>query len=227
MKNPTHITVGRLSALAVSLVLFALLLISKLFLAVDLNWLIIIVIPLLLLLASSLIIAYAINYFIYRKIKVIYKNIYETKKSQPDKSNFKKMHGDILAEVSGEVVEWGKNKKKEQKKMRKMGSYRKEFLANVFHELKTPVFNIQGYIETLLEGGLDDKEVNKKFLHKANENVERITNIVDDLQLITNLEEGSFILRLEKFDITKLVWEVLDSLDIIAGTKHITLEVKE
>ena len=77
-------------------------------------------------------------------------------------------------------------------------------MGNVFHELKTPIFNIQGYLDTLLEGGLKDEKINKKFLKRANKNVKRIANIVSDLQLIANLEDGSFSLQEEKFNICKL-----------------------
>ncbi len=227
MKNPTPILIARLSALTISLVLLVLLLLTRLFVSSDLSWLLVFSIPVLLFMFTYFIIAYAIEYFIYRRIKLIYKTIYDTKSAQPVKPAKLKMHGEILDDISEEVDEWKKTNKKGQKRMRKMESFRKEFLANVFHELKTPIFNIQGYLETLLEGGLNDPEVNMKFLRKANKNVERITNIVNDLQLISNLEEGSFELEEEKFDITEFVREVLDSLEIIARPYMIKLVIKE
>ncbi len=112
-------------------------------------------------------------------------------------------------------------------KKKQLEKFRKEFLGNVFHELKTPIFNIQGYLETLVDGGIDDKEINTKFLKKARKNVNRMAEIVDDLQMISNLEEGSFAMTEIKFDITRLVADILEQHDIRAGKKDINLEIKE
>ena len=116
-----------------------------------------------------------------------------------------------LRAVSREVDEWKKATTKQQKKRRKMEVFRKEFLTNVFHELKTPVFNIQGYLETLLEGAMNDKNVNTQFLQKANQNVERIATIVEDLQLISNLKEGCNVSFMVKAD-REMIHQVLNNL---------------
>lgn len=163
----------------------------------------------------------------YRKIKLIYKSIYDTKASEeerPEKMNVKK---NVIKDAEKEVINWQKDKLKEIRKQKKLEQYRKEFLGNVFHELKTPIFNIQGYLETLLEGGIEDQAINMRFLQKARKNVKRMTEIVDDLQMIANLEDGSFSLIEEKFDIYKLATDVIESLEMRAGKKGIKLEFKE
>lgn len=227
MKNPTPILVARLSALTIALILFVLLALIKILSISELNWLSVILIPVLLFIITFFVFSYAVEYFIYRKIKLIYKIIYDTKASQPVKPQKLKMEKSILDDVSKEVDEWKKTTIKHQKKVRKLRAFRKEFLTDVFHELKTPIFNIQGYLETLLEGAINDKQVNIQFLKKANQNVERIANIVSDLQLISNLEEGSFELNKEKFDITGLVSEVIESLEILTRAKDIRIRIKE
>ncbi len=175
MKNPTPILVARLSALVLALVLMLMLVLVKLFDSADLSWWPVILIPIFLFFLAILVFSYAVEYFIYRKIKLIYKNIYDTKAGQPVRPRKLKMNGGILNDVTEEVDEWQKTTIKRQKKMRKLDTFRKEFLTNVFHELKTPVFNIQGYLETLIEGAVNDEKVNKKFLQKAIQNVDRIT----------------------------------------------------
>ena len=112
-------------------------------------------------------------------------------------------------------------------KQKKLDKFRKEFLGNVFHELKTPIFNIQGYLETLIEGGIYDENINLKFAKKASKNVERMAEIVDDLQMIANLQDGSFALTKEKFDITELVKDIIESMEVRAKKKKNKLEIKE
>ncbi|MBN2173659.1 MAG: sensor histidine kinase [Bacteroidales bacterium] len=165
--------------------------------------------------------------FIYRKIKLIYKTIYDTKLPAEEKKDKSRKKNDLIDYAESEVIEWKKNISREMTKQKQMENYRKEFLGNVFHELKTPIFNIQGYLETLVDGGIKDDEVNIKFLKKARKNVNRMAEIVDDLQMISNLEDGSFALSMKKIDITKMVSEILEQHELRAGKKDIKLEIKE
>ena len=126
---------------------------------------------------------------------MIYKIIYDTKlpeKEKPTKSNLKK---DAIDKAESDVIEWKNSKVKELKKQQLNDQFRKEFVGNVFHELKTPIFNIQGYLETLIDGGIKDDKINIRFLKKASKNVGRMAEIVDDLQMISNLEDGSFAMN--------------------------------
>ncbi len=227
MKNPTPVIVARIASLAVSIIVLIILIFIRIFFPDELSWLFVLLIPLIVFIAGYFIISYSIEYFIYRKIKLIYKTIYETKSSQKSKPGKLRLKDDIIEDTAQEVLTWKEDKEMEQHKMRNMEIFRKEFLGNVFHELKTPVFNIQGYLDTLLEGGLKDEKINKKFLKRANKNVKRIANIVSDLQLIANLEDGSFSLQEEKFNICKLAEEVMESLEIRAEKNKIKLAYKE
>jgi two-component system, OmpR family, phosphate regulon sensor histidine kinase PhoR len=116
-------------------------------------------------------------------------------------------------------------RKKEKERLNHLEQFRKEYIGNVAHELKTPIFNIQGYIETLDDGAIDDPDVNKTYVKKALNNVNRITTIIDDLDTITQLESGNLILDYEDFDIILLAKEVLESHDLLADKKNIVLRM--
>ncbi len=132
---------------------------------------------------------------------------------------------DLINEIEEEVKEWAEQRKKEARRFKELESYRKEFLGNVYHELKTPIFNIQGYILTLLEGGLNDKAINKRYLERAGENIDRIISIVEDLESISRLEPGSINLKMEKFNIRRVIEEVIDSNEERAEVREVSLEI--
>ncbi len=110
--------------------------------------------------------------------------------------------------------------------LEKLAQYRKEFLGNVSHELKTPIFNIQGYLETLLDGGIHDDEVNTEYLNKAAKNVERLSNIVKDLEQISKYESGNLKLEFEEYDILEQLKDVFESNEMKAHFKNISLQIK-
>ena len=101
--------------------------------------------------------------------------------------------------------------------------YRREFLGNISHELKTPLFTVQGYLLTLLDGAMDDKNIRKKYLQRAEKGVERLIYIVKDLDMITKLETGDINLELSQFNIVEVVQNVFDLLEMRASKKNITL----
>ena len=138
-----------------------------------------------------------------------------------------KLGDDALENVNREVLEWEKSKSAEIEQLKQLETYRKEFVANVSHELKTPLFNIQGYIHTLLDGAIDDKEVNRLFLDKAVRNVERLVSLVADLEVISQLETGNFLLEREVFDINILTHEVFESFEMKAKKRDISLNIKK
>jgi len=227
MKNATPRQISNRTSLILSAIILALLLLVKLLFPSQLSWIIVIAIPLAIFIAGTFLFYYFMENFIYRKIKLVYKTIYDTKSTEDEKSAKQKIERDIIDYAESEVIEWKKSKTKELKKRKQNEKFRKEFLGNVFHEIKTPIFNIQGYLETLIDGGFKDKNINLKFLRKANKNVSRMAEIVDDLQMISNLEDGSFALLQGKFDIYQLVAETLDQNDIRASKKNIHLGIKE
>ncbi len=103
--------------------------------------------------------------------------------------------------------------------------YRKEFLGDISHELKTPIFNIQGYVSTLIDGGLDDKKINKKYLYRAEQNISRLISIVEDLETISKLEEGKLKLNFTNFDIISLIDDIFELTEINAQKKFILLKL--
>jgi two-component system, OmpR family, phosphate regulon sensor histidine kinase PhoR len=108
------------------------------------------------------------------------------------------------------VEEWAKAQMKEIERLKELERYRKEFVGNVSHELKTPIFNIQGYILTLLEGGLEDPKINMLYLKRTEKSIDRMISIVEDLESITKLESGELKLNMMKFDIVKSVKDVFE-----------------
>jgi two-component system, OmpR family, phosphate regulon sensor histidine kinase PhoR len=227
MKNATPRQIAAISGAIVSGIVFLIFLIVKLLHPEAFRWIHVFIVPVIVFISGFVVFYYMMENFIYRRIKLIYKTIYDTKSGQEEKPTIQNVQKNIIDFAETEVIEWKANTAKEQKKQKKLEKYRKEFLGNVFHELKTPIFNIQGYLETLNEGGLKDDTINTRFLQKAISNVSRMAEIVDDLQMISNLEEGSFSLVEDKFDILKLANDTIESLDIRAQSKNIKLTIKE
>jgi two-component system phosphate regulon sensor histidine kinase PhoR len=156
---------------------------------------------------------YTLEFFIYRKIKLIYKTIHSLKTQKYDAilKNFD-WDKDPISEMNKEVIKWARDNKIEIDQLKKLADFRKEFLGNVSHELKTPIFNIQGYIHTLLDGAMEDPEVKTRFLEKAAKSADRLSDLVADLLAISQLESGELVMEKEKFDITPMVKDVYDQL---------------
>ena len=166
--------------------------------------------------------------FIYRKIKLIYKLIYQTKASKREEFYYKNiLPQKSIDEVREDVEAWAQQRKAEIEMLQQNEIYRKEFLQNLSHELKTPIFAIQGYVDTLLNGALHNETVNTKFLQSTSRNVERMVNLVDDLDEISRLESGEQKLNLQNFIIQDLAKEVFDSLFIKAKEKDIKYIIKK
>ena len=183
--------------------------------------------------AGLFVVSYFLTYFfiqrfIYRKIKLIYKFIYQTKATKREEFYYKNvLPQKSIEEVSEDVEEWAEQKKREVEVLKRNEAFRKEFLQNLSHEFKTPVFAIQGYVETLLEGALEDRELNRRFLTSTSRNIDRLVNLIDDLDEISRLESGEQKLNPSNFVIQDLVREVFDSLSIKAKDKNTRLTVKK
>lgn len=124
-----------------------------------------------------------------------------------------------------EILAWADDRKDEIERLKKLEVYRKEFLGNVSHELKTPIFNIQGYVLTLLDGGLEDETINRDYLMRAERSIDRMITIVDDLEAISQLETGELQLEPERFDIVALSKDILDAQEMKATGKGIMLSI--
>ncbi len=177
--------------------------------------------------SSYLIFSYILRIFIYRKIKLIYKTISSSKNSKEKAKEKVIPNEDILANVGNEVLEWQQIRTDEIAELKKMENFRKEFVGNVSHELKTPLFNIQGYIHTLLDGALADPEVNINYLQRAAKSAERLCLIVEDLESISKLESGELHLDQRTFDIHELFCEVFESSELRANEMNIKMAFKE
>ncbi len=130
---------------------------------------------------------------------------------------------DGLAQLDERVNQLIDIREKERMQFENLDSYRKEYLGNVSHELKTPIFNVQGYIDTLINGGINDPEINMDYLKRADKSIDRIINIIDDLETITQLESGEMHLEMEKFDITNLCKDIYSQLELNAAKTNISL----
>lgn len=168
---------------------------------------------------SFTIIQYRVKRFIYNQVKKIYNDVTLLDAS----SLHPKQITTDMDSLTREVEKFAENKKLEIETLKVREAYRKEFMGNVAHELKTPLFTVQGYILTLLDGAMKDKSVRKKYLQRASKGVDRLIYIVKDLDMITKLEMGDLVLNKEKFNIIELIQNVFDLLEMRAARKNITL----
>jgi len=177
---------------------------------------------------SYALIQFTLEKFIYRKIKLIYKFIYQTKATRKEEVYFKYiLPQKSIDEVREDVERWGNRQTEEIELLRKNEAFRKEFLQNLAHEIKTPIFAIQGYVDTLLNGAMDDPGVSKRFLENTERNVDRLVNLVNDLDEISKLERGEQLLLKQNFVIQDLIREVFDSLSINMQDKNLRTAIKK
>ena len=177
------------------------------------------ILTILLFVPNLLVTYFLLNKFFYDRIKVIYKSIYKFKGTS-------KITEIDIDHVEKEAKEWADAKEEELDQMKKDDNYRREFIGNVSHELKTPIFNIQGYLQTLIDGGLNDENINLKYLKRANKSVDRMINIIDDLEVISRLETEQDELDFQKFNIVELVHEIFDLMEMKASEMNINLKLK-
>ena len=173
-----------------------------------------------------LIVRFLVARLIFRKFETLFRIIGE----DPEKAThyIKEPFGSpALDKVKEDVQNWTTKKHLEIRQLKQMEKYRREFLGNVSHELKTPIFNIQGYILTLLDGGLEDPSVNRLYLERSEKSINRLISIVKDLESISRLESGTLQLQLQPVDILQLTEEVLENLELRAKQKNITLTVRK
>ncbi len=188
---------------------------------IDAYWMALPVLAVLVFCIAFLVVQVRAERFIYRRIEQIYEDV-----SLLESTSL--TSGPIttdLRTLNEEIENFARAKKIEIDTLRIREEYRKEFLGNVSHELKTPLFTVQGYIHTLLDGALDDKKVRRKYLNRAAKGVERLIYIIKDLDLITKLEVGDLHLEWETFDIVELIQNVFDLLEMKAAKKEISLVI--
>ncbi|MVO10069.1 sensor histidine kinase [Flavobacterium sp. TP390] len=168
---------------------------------------------------SFFVLQYRVERFIYRRVKKIYDDV-----SLLENASFRNQPVTTdMATLTREVQKFARDKKLEIETLKIREEYRREFLGNVSHELKTPLFTVQGYLLTLLDGAMDDKNIRKKYLQRAEKGVERLIYIVKDLDMITKLETGDLNLELTEFNIVEVIQNVFELLEMRASKKNISL----
>ena len=178
---------------------------------------------------SFLVFYYIMERFVYSKIKLIYKLIHHLKLGKDLKEALgEHVSEDPINDVQLEVKQWALDKTAEIEGLKSQEKYRREFLSNISHEFKTPLFSAQGYLDALQEGLLDeDPQMAKNFLNKAVNNLERLGFLIKDLDVISKLERGEVPMQFSRFDISALIAEIIDALEIKAARHEIRLIFKE
>ncbi len=163
---------------------------------------------------------FAVERFVQARVDLIHRTVHEARSAGAVSGKARK---EDLRAVDAEVTAWAGSKRSEVLELRERERFRREFIGNLAHELRTPTFSIQGYILTLLEGGLEDPKVNRKFLERASRGTERMVRIIEDLDLITQLESGVIGIAPERMDLRKLVNEMMDELRQAAQQREVKL----
>jgi two-component system phosphate regulon sensor histidine kinase PhoR len=161
---------------------------------------------------------FTLTKYLYSKIRLIYKSIHAVKTGKKERPA-NRFENNILDRVQAEVENWEAEKQKEIDYQKQMEQYRRDFIGNLSHELKTPLFNIQGYVSTLLDGGLEDPSINREYLKRTEKSIERLIRILEDLDEISQFETGHLKLNITRFDLVSLTREVIEMLEMKAG-KH-------
>lgn len=168
---------------------------------------------------------WGIKVFLENKFRLIFKTIHSLKVGLKKEAYKVDTKEDVFGKIREEVIEWDSSNRAEIERLTGQEKFRKEFIGNFSHELKTPLFSIQGYILTLLEGGLEDRKINRTFLLKAEKSINRMIDMVEDLDDISKLESNRIQLKIERFNLVKLAHDVLESLEYKAEEKGIKLKI--
>ncbi|MDP2424507.1 MAG: ATP-binding protein [Bacteroidales bacterium] len=214
-------------AFVITMFAFLIYLLSQLFPLPTASWLKILLFMALLFGFTFIVFRYSIEKFIYEKIRLIYKTIHNLKRPKEGEKSKMNMAGDALDKVQRQVLEWGEDRANEIEELKALAAYRREFIGNVSHELKTPIFNIQGYVLTLLDGGLDDPAINRDYLLRTEKSINRMIAIVNDLESIAQLESGELKLNFSRFDIVGLTREAIDLLEVKVKKKDAVIYFAE
>lgn len=172
------------------------------------------------------VVSFLLKKFVLEKIGLIYNFIQDTRLRTSELKK-EKLNITSIEDVKTDVLKWAEDTEKQIQSLRSLEEYRKNFVGNVSHELKTPIFSIQGYLHTLIEGGLYDENINMKYIERAAQNADRLQNIVEDLEGIAKLESGKLKLNVQPFNIRALVNEVFQDFNITALESNVSLTFKE
>lgn len=192
------------------------------------RWKLSLFIFLILLVGGYALVSFVLERFIYRKIKLIYKFIYQTKATKREETYYKYiLPKKSIGEVTEDVEAWAQENQKQMEMLKANEQFRREFLQNLSHEFKTPVFTIQSYVDTLLHDDTENPTLRRKFLEKTAKNVDRLTNLLTDLDEISSLERGELVLVKTNFIIQDLLRDSFETLSIKAEPKNIRFSIKK
>lgn len=211
-----------LGSLGLAIFIFIILLLLVTVSEFELSTLNFILIPLLSAIGAFAIFSLIFHRSINERIRVIYRLISQKKFANEEYQM--SLTEDVFNKLEQDTEEWAKTQSEQIEKLEEQAAFRREFLGNLAHELKTPVFSIQGYVLTLLEGGLEDKTVNRDFLERALNGVDRISDILEDLDEIAKYEFDRYSLKVSEFDLVELTNKIFGELEGKAKEKNIKFE---
>ena len=191
---------------------------------VQVRWIAAVVVLLCTFTAVMLISLFIIRKYVAYKLKPIYSIVLS--RDVHTNEIFSELKDKRVENIGEELTAWADTNDREIARLKEAERFRKQYLGNVAHELKTPIFNIQGYISTLLDGGLEDELINRKYLERAEKSIDRLINIVNDLDTISKLESNMNQLKMERFDIVALAREIAEQAEMEADRKGIRISVK-
>jgi two-component system, OmpR family, phosphate regulon sensor histidine kinase PhoR len=163
--------------------------------------------------------------YVFSSLNQIYKNIVRLRYPNEPLRPFGNQNTEIAEGINRILVDWSNESREEIDHLKQIENYRREFLSNVSHELKTPIFSIQGYVHTLIDGGIEDHDINVLYLNKASRSIDRLINIVDDLESISKLEAGELPVEQRTFDINDLTKDVIESLEFQSKEKNVKVAI--
>lgn len=164
--------------------------------------------------------------FVQDNLMQIYKQIIKIRNPKEVIRPIDESRINVSNEINKVLYEWSNESKEEIDHLKQVEVYRREFLSNVSHELKTPVFSVQGYIHTLIDGGIEDADVNIHYLNKASKGIDRLISMVDDLESISRLESGELIVEKRTFDLLELVQDVVESIELQSKERGVTIKIE-
>lgn len=204
--------------------LVAALIVAGVMLACDIVWWLILSISVAVFVVMAVFSLFMMKSYVAYKLKPIYSMVLSRDVHTTEIVD--EMKDKHVENISDELTAWADDNDKEIARLKQSEAFRKQYLGNVAHELKTPIFNIQGYISTLLDGGLEDELINRKYLERAEKSIDRLINIVNDLDTISKLENDMNRLKVERFDVVALAKEIAEQLEMEAAKRRVTISVK-
>lgn len=177
--------------------------------------------------SAFLLIYFTIEYLIFRELMNINAMFSKIKKKEfKISSGLTDLGQNPLKKLNLEISAYTLYKQKEIEELKKIEEYRKEFIADLSHELKTPVFAAQGFIHTLLDGASEDTEVSRKFLEKAAKSLDRLDEMIQDLLVLSEIETGSAKMKIASTNISALIKDAIEELEEMAQKKNIRIQFK-